>query len=215
MAQALIAPILKSPGYWAGVWQRFLKDKVALCAALVVLLLIILALFGSWLTPADPFQASIMKRLKPIGTEGFPLGADELGRDMLSRLMVGAQLSLFMGITPVLLAFAIGSSLGVLAGYVGGWPNIIIMRTIDVFYAFPSVLLAIAFLVLSLRNKVRFWRTAKPAETTVLTGARLKFICGDLSTVAKRGSLRSISLINPSASKATQQSPLEVNVNRP
>jgi peptide/nickel transport system permease protein len=86
----------------------------------------------------------MLKRLKPIGTEGFPLGTDELGRDMLSRLMVGAQLSLFMGITPVLVAFIIGSALGILAGYAGGLINGAIMRTIDVFYAFPSVLLAIA-----------------------------------------------------------------------
>jgi peptide/nickel transport system permease protein len=63
---------------------------------------------------------------------------------MLSRLMVGARLSLFMGITPVLTAFAIGSALGILAGYAGGYVNAVVMRTIDVFYAFPSVLLAIA-----------------------------------------------------------------------
>lgn len=139
-----IAPIEKSPGYWAGVWARLRKDKVAMFAAFVVLLLILLALFGQWITPADPLHSSMMKRLKPMGTEGHPLGTDELGRDMLSRLMVGAQLSLFMGITPVLLAFVIGSGIGILAGYVGGWTNTGIMRTIDVFYAFPSVLLAIA-----------------------------------------------------------------------
>jgi peptide/nickel transport system permease protein len=86
----------------------------------------------------------MLSRLKPIGTQGYPLGTDELGRDMLSRLMVGARLSLFMGITPVLAAFVIGSTLGVLAGYAGGAVNTVIMRTIDVFYAFPSVLLAIA-----------------------------------------------------------------------
>jgi peptide/nickel transport system permease protein len=63
---------------------------------------------------------------------------------MLSRLIVGTRLSLFMGITPVLFAFAIGSLLGIVAGYSGGWVNSVIMRTIDVFYAFPSVLLAIA-----------------------------------------------------------------------
>jgi len=103
-----------------------------------------LALLGSLITPADPFKSSMLSRLKPIGTPGFPLGSDELGRDMLSRLMVGARLSLFMGITPVLTAFFIGSSIGILAGYAGGAVNTVIMRTIDVFYAFPSVLLAIA-----------------------------------------------------------------------
>ena len=138
------APAQRSPGYWQSVGTRLLADKVAMGAGVVVLLLLGLALFGPWLTPADPYQSSMLSRLKPIGTEGYPLGTDELGRDMLSRLIVGARLSLFMGLTPVLFAFVIGSAIGILAGYAGGWVNTAIMRTIDVFYAFPSVLLAIA-----------------------------------------------------------------------
>lgn len=134
----------RSPGYWTTVARRLMRDPVAMSAAAVVLLLVVLAVFGGYLTPADPYKASMLSRLKPIGTPGFPLGTDELGRDMLSRLMVGARLSLFMGITPVVAAFAIGSALGLLAGYAGGYVNTVIMRTIDVFYAFPSVLLAIA-----------------------------------------------------------------------
>jgi peptide/nickel transport system permease protein len=144
-ASKIPAPIFeRSPGYWTSVFRRFLRDPVAVAASVVVLGLLALALFGPWLTPADPYKSSMLSRLKPIGTEGFPLGTDELGRDMLSRLMVGARLSLFMGITPVLCAFVIGSALGILAGYAGGAVNTVIMRTIDVFYAFPSVLLAIA-----------------------------------------------------------------------
>jgi len=134
----------RSAGYWQNVFSRLLRDKVAMFAALVILCLLLMAILGQWITPADPYAASIMKRLKPIGFEGYPLGTDELGRDMLSRLMVGARLSLFMGITPVLLAFTIGSTIGIIAGYAGGTLNTSIMRTIDVFYAFPSVLLAIA-----------------------------------------------------------------------
>ncbi|MDO5625127.1 MAG: ABC transporter permease [Pseudomonadota bacterium] len=134
----------RSPGYWQTVGRRLLRDKVAVGAAVVVLLLLLLAVFGPWLVPADPYASSMLNRLKPIGTSGYPLGSDELGRDMLSRLMVGARLSLFMGITPVVLAFVLGSAIGITAGYAGGWLNAVIMRTIDVFYAFPSVLLAIA-----------------------------------------------------------------------
>jgi peptide/nickel transport system permease protein len=134
----------RSPGYWTTVLRRFVRDPIAMVAAAVVLVLILLALFGPYLTPADPYKASMLSRLKPIGTPGFLLGTDELGRDMLSRLMVGARLSLFMGITPVLIAFVIGSAIGLFAGYIGGRVNTVIMRTIDVFYAFPSVLLAIA-----------------------------------------------------------------------
>ncbi len=138
------AAVQRSPGYWSNVGRRLLADKVAVGAGIVVLLLLGLALLGPWLAPADPYQSSMLSRLKPIGTDGHPLGTDELGRDMLSRLIVGAKLSLFMGLTPVLCAFVIGSGIGILAGYAGGWVNTAIMRTIDVFYAFPSVLLAIA-----------------------------------------------------------------------
>jgi peptide/nickel transport system permease protein len=138
------APTQRSRGYWASVWQRFTHDPVAMGAALVVLVLIAFALFGHSIAPADPYQSSMLKRLKPIGTPGFPLGADELGRDMLSRLIVGARLSLFIGITPVLCAFVLGTLIGLVAGYAGGLVNTVIMRVIDVFYAFPSVLLAIA-----------------------------------------------------------------------
>src|SRR4030095_15834920 len=73
-----------------------------------------------------------------------PLGTDELGRDMVARLIYGGRLSLFLGLAPVVLAFLIGTTLGVTAGYLGGLVNQAIMRIVDVFYAFPSVLLAIA-----------------------------------------------------------------------
>ncbi len=134
----------RSPGYWQTVLRRLARDKVAIGAGLVVLLLLVLAVFGQALAPTDPYASSMLKRLKEIGYEGHPLGTDELGRDMLSRLIVGARLSLFMGITPVICAFVLGSFIGIVAGYAGGALNTAIMRTIDVFYAFPSVLLAIA-----------------------------------------------------------------------
>ncbi len=144
VAQVQPLPEQRSHGYWSSVLQRLLRDRVAMAAAFVIVLLMLVAIFAPWITPADPYAASMLKRLKAIGTEGLPLGSDELGRDMLSRLMMGARLSLFMGITPVLMAFVIGTGIGILAGYAGGTTNTAIMRTIDVFYAFPSVLLAIA-----------------------------------------------------------------------
>jgi len=96
------------------------------------------------IAPADPIKGSMIRRLRPIGFPGYPLGADELGRDMLTRLIYGGRLSLFIGVTPVLCAFVIGSTIGIFAGYLGGWINTLLMRIIDVFFAFPSVLLAIA-----------------------------------------------------------------------
>ncbi len=145
-APAGIAPLPadRSPGYWETVGRRFLRDKVAVGAAGVVLLMLVVVVCGPLLAPFDPYASSMLNRLKPIGFERHLLGTDELGRDMLSRLLVGARLSLFMGITPVVCAFIVGSFIGITAGYAGGWLNNVIMRTVDVFYAFPSVLLAIA-----------------------------------------------------------------------
>lgn len=139
-----LAAIEKSPGYWSGVMRRFSRDPVAMIALAVVLALVLMAVFAPYVAPADPYRTSMLRRLRPIGTEGFPLGADELGRDMLSRLIYGGRLSLLMGVTPVIIAFFIGSAIGITAGYVGGKVNTVLMRTIDVFFAFPSVLLAIA-----------------------------------------------------------------------
>lgn len=141
---SLIAQAEKPEGYWRSVGRRFMRDKVAVGAGLVAGGLILMAVFAPWIAPQDPLDGSMMDRLSPIGTEGYPLGADELGRDMLSRLIYGARLSLFMGVTPVLIAFFIGSAIGIAAGYAGGWVNSATMRVLDVLYAFPSVLLAIA-----------------------------------------------------------------------
>jgi peptide/nickel transport system permease protein len=141
---AHLPAIERSPGYWATVWRRFKRDKVAVGALIVVLLLILVAILAPYLAPHDPYRGMALRRLRPPGTEGFPLGTDELGRDMLSRLIYGARLSLFMGVTPVIFALVFGTIIGVTAGYAGGWVNSVLMRTVDVFFAFPSVLLAIA-----------------------------------------------------------------------
>ncbi len=143
-AASTVAVFKRSRGHWANVAARILRNPTAMVAALLVLGLLFMALVAPWLMPQDPFATSMFTRLKPIGTVGHLLGTDELGRDLLSRLILGSRLSLFMGITPVLLAFVIGSGIGILAGYAGGFINTIVMRTIDVLYAFPSVLLAIA-----------------------------------------------------------------------
>ena len=86
------------------MWRRFLRDPVAVGAAVVILAIVLVAIFAPYIAPQDPYQGMTLRRLRPPGTAGFPLGTDELGRDMLSRLIFGARLSLFMGVTPVLLA---------------------------------------------------------------------------------------------------------------
>lgn len=131
-------------GYWRQVWKRAVSDPVTATCGALLLTLVLVAIFAPFIAPADPNLTSIVRRLKPIGTAGFPLGTDELGRDMLSRLIYGTRLSLFVGITPVLLALIVGATLGITAGYVGGFLNTVIMRLTDIFFAFPSVLLAVA-----------------------------------------------------------------------
>ena len=133
-----------SLGYWRVVLRQLKHEPLAMISAGILLVLIIAAVFAPWLAPADPFKASMLKRLLPIGSPGYLLGTDELGRDMLTRLMYGGRLSLLMGIVPVFSAFFIGTTLGLFAGYLGGRVNMVIMRTLDIFYAFPSVLLAVA-----------------------------------------------------------------------
>lgn len=130
--------------YWATVWHQLLRDPMALLITFILLLIVSAAVFAPWLSPADPYKASMLHRLLPLGSEGHLLGTDELGRDMLSRLMYGGRISLLMGVIPVLVAFVIGTSMGLFAGYAGGRVNMVIMRVLDVFYAFPSVLLAVA-----------------------------------------------------------------------
>ncbi len=138
------APTTKARGYWATVGRRIVRDKVSMACAFILALIFLSALLAPWLGLADPYQGSMIRRLRHIGTANYPLGTDELGRDMITRLIYGGRLSLVMGITPVIAALVIGAFLGIIAGFMGGHTNTAIMRTIDVFYAFPSVLLAVA-----------------------------------------------------------------------
>ncbi|MEP1766283.1 MAG: ABC transporter permease [Sulfitobacter sp.] len=144
LSETLAAPAAKQKGYWSGVGARLVRDPLTMICAGVILTLILAAIFAPWLGLADPYKGSMIARLKPLGTAGHILGTDEQGRDMFARLIYGGRLTLFIGLMPVVLAFFVGSALGITAGYVGGITNTIIMRTIDVFFAFPSVLLAIA-----------------------------------------------------------------------
>ncbi|WP_045392140.1 ABC transporter permease [Falsirhodobacter sp. alg1] len=136
--------VQESPGYWAMVRKRILRDPVTLISAAILLVIILSAILAPVLAPYDPYVGNIMTRMKPVGFEGHLLGTDETGRDMLSRLLFGGRLSLIAGVVPVSIALLIGGSLGITAGFFGGLVNTVIMRVTDVFYAFPSILLAIA-----------------------------------------------------------------------
>lgn len=144
MNESVAPAAQRQVGYWSGVWRRLLRDPVSVICIILLMALLLVTVFASWLAPADPAVGNVLMRLKPPGTPGHLLGTDELGRDMLTRLLYGGQTSLLMGMAPVGLALLIGGSLGMAAGFLGGWVNTVIMRAVDVVFAFPSVLLAVA-----------------------------------------------------------------------
>ena len=124
--------------------RRLRHNKVAMTAAGILVVLCLTALAAPLLTPHDPTIGNPVDRLLPIGSDGHLLGTDDQGRDMLTRLLYGGRLSLITGLVPVLAATAIGTVLGAGAAYVGGRLEAAVMRVMDMFYAFPAVLLAIA-----------------------------------------------------------------------
>ena len=144
LAAPTVTAVPRPRGFWYGVYTRLTRDPVTIGCAAILLLIIIVAIFAPYLAPFDPTKQSVVMRLKPPGTGAHWLGTDELGRDLLSRLIYGGRYSLFMGFLPVFVATMIGGTLGIIAGFVGGKVNMAIMRVMDVFYAFPSVLLAIS-----------------------------------------------------------------------
>lgn len=130
---------------WADAAQRFLRHPTGMFGAFIVLVLVITALFGPLLAPSDPNEMDFAARFAPPSLE-HPMGTDDFGRDILSRIMYGARVSLQVGVIAVSLATVVGVTLGMIAGYSNRIVDEIIMRAMDVLFAFPAILLAIAIL---------------------------------------------------------------------
>jgi peptide/nickel transport system permease protein len=126
------------------IWARLRKDPVALLALGLLLLLAVVVVAAPLTAPRDPLRQEPSIRLSPPLTPGYPLGSDGLGRDMLSRLIWGGQISLIVGIVPVVLAAIAGITIGTLGGFYGGRLDNLLMRCLDVIFAFPAILLALA-----------------------------------------------------------------------
>jgi len=141
---AAVAPAQPGIGYWRAVGRRLARDPITIAVTIVIVGIVLMAIFAPWIAPQDPLAGSVLRRLKPIGTPGHWLGTDETGRDLWTRLVYGSRLTLIAGVAPVAISLVIGSCLGIVAGYAGGVLGNVIMRLMDVFYAFPSILLAIA-----------------------------------------------------------------------
>ena len=125
------------------VWRRFKKNRRAVVGLVMLVILIIVALFAPFLTPYDPLETNYLNRFQsPNGSHWF--GTDELGRDILTRVMYGTRISLTVGLIAVTISCIAGCILGSIAGYYGGKIDNVIMRFIDVIMAIPSILLNIS-----------------------------------------------------------------------
>jgi peptide/nickel transport system permease protein len=142
------APLIEHRTTWQEVWLRFRRDKFALIGLAVIIILILVALLAPWIAPHDPtkqFDEGLTTKGMPVGPSGkFWLGTDELGRDLLSRLMYGARVSLVIGVLANGFALVLGVIFGLTAGFFRGWVETLIMRATDVMMAFPIYLFAVA-----------------------------------------------------------------------
>jgi peptide/nickel transport system permease protein len=139
---------------WLESWKRFKKNKLALIGLGIIAFFVIVAIFAPLIAPEGINDQKLPERLTAPSSE-YWLGTDDFGRDMLSRIIYGTRISLTIGFFSVLGSIAVGSILGIVAGYYGGWVDMIISRTFDIMLAFPSILLAIAVVTIlgpSLQN---------------------------------------------------------------
>lgn len=126
-------------------WLSFRTNTMAMVGLAILVLLVLIAAAAPLLAPADPFAQTLADRLQPIGTDGHLLGTDSLGRDILSRLIYGSRITLYIVGLVALIAPITGLLVGTVAGYAGGLTDMVLMRITDIFLAFPRLVLALAF----------------------------------------------------------------------
>ncbi len=132
---------IRSP--WHDFWGRFRRNPMGIISGTFILLLVIVAVFAHWIAPYDPMVSDWMSLSSPPSLNHL-MGTDDLGRDVLSRIIFGARISMYIGILSVTLGMVVGVFLGLISGYYGGKVDMLIMRGADVLFAFPGMLLAIA-----------------------------------------------------------------------
>ncbi|MGN0932332.1 nickel transporter permease [Falsigemmobacter intermedius] len=125
-------------------WLRFRRNPLAMAGALIVLALVVLAAFAPLIAPHDPIAQDLSQRLLPPGTPGYLMGTDEFGRDILSRIIYGSRVTLYIVAMVAVTAPLFGLLIGTVAGYAGGWVDQVLMRITDIFLAFPKLILALA-----------------------------------------------------------------------
>ncbi len=146
MEQEILA--IKEPTPLQETWYNLKKNKGAMTGLVIIVLFILMAIFAPILAPHDPVEQVISLRKTPPFTGGYILGTDDLGRDMLSRLIYGARISMSIGVISVGISLVLGLSIGVVSAYFGGILDKIIMRIIDIMLAFPYILLTIVIVAI-------------------------------------------------------------------
>ncbi|TKT78229.1 ABC transporter permease [Aquamicrobium sp. LC103] len=142
MSDLAISPRTASRSYGAMILRRFLSHRMAVVGAIVVFVLCFSALFAQFIAPHDPLRIDTSLRfLPPFASWEYPLGTDDLGRDTLSRLLYGGQVSLIVGIVAMLTTMVTGTLVGLAAGYYGGVVDNLLMRLVDTLLCFPQVFL--------------------------------------------------------------------------
>src|SRR5688572_27369734 len=139
---------------WQLAWSRFKRAKLAIAGVIVLAIIVVVAILADRIAPYGQNDIDLFSIKVAPGTGDHLLGTDELGRDVLSRLMYGARLSLTIGIAAALISTVIGVVLGAIAGYYGGWIDGMLMRFVDLMLAFPSIFLLLVFFSVRGQNSV-------------------------------------------------------------
>jgi peptide/nickel transport system permease protein len=179
-------------------FRRLRRNPVAITGAVIVVVFLLVAAFAPLLAPRDPLAQYLLGEIRPGSIpgsrEGFPLGVDNLGRDLLSRLVVGSRQSLLIGVVSTLLGVVVGMALGVLAGAFGGWVDTVVMRFIDILLSIPGLLMAISVSVLLGQNQyslmIAIAVTQVPVFARLLRGSMLAQRDSDYALAARALGIR-------------------------
>jgi len=157
-------------------WSRFRRNRLALIGLVLVAVLALSAVLAPWLAPYDPARQSLIEKRARPGAK-YILGADEFGRDILSRVIYGSRVALLVGVLSAAIAVGGGLVLGMIAGFTGGWLDAIMMRGIEILLAFPYLLLALAIVAAlgpgSLNTTIAVGVWGIPAVTRIVRGSVL------------------------------------------
>jgi len=150
LAPPLEAAALARPAQGSRVWRKLVRNPATLAGAIILVIVIGAAVFAPWVAPQDPTRQSLIRRfIPPVWAEGgkavHVLGTDQVGRDILSRIIYGARVSLLVGVSAVAVSLTVGVTLGLLAGFLHGRVDTVITTVVDVWLSFPQLLLALAF----------------------------------------------------------------------